>query len=182
MHSGGRHHPPRPAAENPQVARRSAVGDRQRYALRHHTDSSAVFARRAAAVASSVNPPEQRPSVSAATADRRSAQARDLPECEPLPDLTPNRLRALPAGDAGGQFRRQPPVVRCRDRRRVDGDARRAEGPVSTVCAASVGAGVPFSECRRSGNSCGLFTGCRRAACAPVAELRRAMTSEWPTI
>ena len=41
----------------------------------HYTDSSGVFPPRAAAVASSVNPPEQRPSASAASSHRRSARA-----------------------------------------------------------------------------------------------------------
>jgi hypothetical protein len=45
-----------------------------RYAYRHHTDSSGAFACPAAPVASGVNPPEERPSVTAATADRRRAQ------------------------------------------------------------------------------------------------------------
>ena len=42
-----------------------------------------------------------------------------------------DRLRALPAGDAGGQFRRQPRVVRRRDRPRADG--RNAEGVAGTT-------------------------------------------------
>jgi len=56
------------------LARPRLGGDRRREASRHSTDSSAVFACRTATVASSVNPPEQRPSVSAATAHRRSVQ------------------------------------------------------------------------------------------------------------
>src|ERR1039458_3521557 len=64
-------------AENPQGARQSTVGDRRHYASRHYTHTGpVVFACRAATVASSVNAPEQRPSVSAATWHRRSAQPR----------------------------------------------------------------------------------------------------------
>jgi hypothetical protein len=55
-------------AENPQGARRSAVGNR-----RHHTDKSGAFA-------SGVNPPEERPSVSAATSHRRIVWLRARPE------------------------------------------------------------------------------------------------------
>jgi hypothetical protein len=52
--------------ENPQGVRRSGRKSQA------HTDSSGVFACRAA-VASGVHPPEPRPSVSGATSDRRSA-------------------------------------------------------------------------------------------------------------
>ena len=41
---------------------------------RHYTDKSGAFACSAPPVASDVNPPEERPSVSAATAGRRGAQ------------------------------------------------------------------------------------------------------------
>src|ERR1017187_1062309 len=50
------------------------AADGGRYASRHHTDRCDLFACRAATVASVVNPPEQRPSVPAATAHLRSAQ------------------------------------------------------------------------------------------------------------
>ena len=73
MHSGGRHHPPRPAAENPQVARRSAVGDRQRKASRRYTDRCGTFACRTATVAPGVNAHDERPSVCGATVEGRSA-------------------------------------------------------------------------------------------------------------
>jgi hypothetical protein len=121
----------------------------------HHTDGFHASARRAATVASGLNPPEQRPSVSTAAAHRRSGQPRSTARMarsrnrwlvcdvrrvrEPLhlpvggsvagPDA--DRLRALPAGDAGGQFRRQPRVVRRRDRPRADG--RNAEGVAGTT-------------------------------------------------
>jgi hypothetical protein len=39
----------------------------------HHTDGFHASARRAATVASGVNPPDERPSASAATSDRRHA-------------------------------------------------------------------------------------------------------------
>src|ERR1022692_4933526 len=178
MHSGGRHHPPRPAAENPQVARRSAVGDRQRKASRRYTDRCGTFACRTATVASSVNPPERRPSASAATAEGRRAQPGSTAVMARSRDpfgwsrCPPRSGSAAPAGATASArcvrrstfalftramlaviSGRQPPVVRRRDRRREDGDARRAEGPVSTVLAGVVGAGVPFSECRQSDRS-----------------------------
>src|ERR1039457_2122025 len=62
------------------------------------TDSSDVLASHAATVASGVNPPEQRPSVSGATAHRRNARPSSTAI---MADA--DRLRALHAGDAGGQ-------------------------------------------------------------------------------
>jgi hypothetical protein len=58
------------------------------YASGHYTDRSGVVARGAATVASGVNPPEQRPSVSAATAHRRSWSAQagaSGPRFAPIP-------------------------------------------------------------------------------------------------
>ena len=100
----------------------------------------------------------QRPSVRAATGDRRRAQpsstammgrsralvvvmsggSRSSWDCrigKPGAGPDADRLRALRAGDAGGQFRRQQPVVRHRDRRRADGDAPR--GRANTVLLSS---------------------------------------------
>ena len=73
--SGGTPPPATPRrAENRKGARRSPAGDRRRYALRHHTDSSGAFACRAATVASRVNAPEKRPSLGATIAEGRRAQ------------------------------------------------------------------------------------------------------------
>ena len=61
----------------PPVVRPATASGDSRHAdgvVRHDADSSGVFACRASPVACGVNPPEARPSVSSATADRRSAQ------------------------------------------------------------------------------------------------------------
>jgi len=125
-------------AENPQGARRNTVGDRCREASGDYTDSSGVFACRAATVASSVNPPHERPSVSAATSQGLSVRPRQhgeealggrdvwrgrerfgLPEGEPVAGPDGDHV-ALFTRDAGGPFRRRKPVVRRRrDRLRL---------------------------------------------------------------
>src|ERR1035438_1768518 len=58
--------------------------------------------------------------------------------------------------DAGGRFRRPPPAVRRRARRRADGDARRAEGTASMICAGSAGGW------RTMAPGSGTFLGCGR--------------------
>jgi hypothetical protein len=58
-----------PRRETASRATEARGGNRRREASRHYTDSSGAFACRAATVASVVNPPERRPSASAATAE-----------------------------------------------------------------------------------------------------------------
>jgi len=112
--------------------------------MRHYTDRPGALACRAAPVASGVKAVEQRPSMSAATSHRRSARPRSTATIArtrrplvvvmsgafrnawgwrrvSLAGPAADGLHVLHAGDAGGQFRRQQPVV-------------------------SVGNGVPFSE------------------------------------
>src|ERR1039458_3374373 len=126
--------------------RRPCWGEARTVEFRRLRGGDDHLARRAAAVASGVNPPEQRPSASAATADRRSAppsstammcgraaprvvvmsgafQVRlGLPEGEPVAGPEAARdialfARAMPAASSGASG---PWVRRC-DRRRADG-------------------------------------------------------------
>ena len=79
------------------------VRRRRREASRHYTHTSGVSAHRAATVASAVNPPEQRPSVSAATSDRRGARptARRGSTIRPLLENNGNRLEVACAEPLG---------------------------------------------------------------------------------
>ena len=119
-------HPRR--AENPQGARGRA-------------DNFGAFPCRAAAVASTVNAPGQRPQPRCPWVVAMSGAFGSTCACrQPVYRAHADAFRALHAGDAGGQFGRQQPVVDRRDRRLADGghaddDGRRPE--TAGVCVAA---------------------------------------------
>jgi hypothetical protein len=130
-----------------------------------------VFACRAATIASVVNPPDQRPSASAATGDRcgarprstarmaRARRSRRVQERVRLPDLTPNRTsrssRArCPAASSGAS---RP----LRDRQRAD----RGAGCAQDACSHHLqGSGWRVAH---HFSSAPLIQECRRAATSP---------------
>ena len=124
------------------------------------------------------NPPEQRPSVSAAPSHRRSAQPRSTAmmarsgsplvvvmsgafrsawACRRVSQFavpTPDAFRALPAGDARGQFRRQPPVV-CRfGRQLADGRHDRRRDAVRGARWPQRNAGLKLLKAGQAGLAC----------------------------
>src|ERR1035438_745982 len=127
---------------------------------------------------------------------------RALPHAEAV--TTRHGLRALPAGDARGPFRRQPPVVRrCAAGVRLG--MRGAEGAPPVICAVPVGGRRAIAILRVSRDprtsASGHFrvrptttqrwagtpvarvrraiASAQRGAGTPVARLRRAIASEW---
>src|ERR1022692_4956113 len=106
-----------------------------------NADSSGAFPCRAAAVASTVNAPGQRPQPRCPWVVAMSGAFGSTCACrQPVYRAHADAFRALHAGDAGGQFGRQQPVVDRRDRRLADGghaddDGRRPE--TAGVCVAT---------------------------------------------